>query len=100
MTSALRSTPRMEIVEDPTPLPPWAGVKFTCERCRGEFQLEAADKCQHIDGPLYSTECRCGAANVVVVPAEFSLEELQRMLAIGFESEPDEPNEGGCLGAT
>ncbi len=39
-------TPRMHIAVDPTPPPPWAGVKFTCKKCRAEYQLEAADKCE------------------------------------------------------
>ena len=39
-------TPRVKITPAETPAPPWTGMKFTCEKCKGEFQLEAADKCE------------------------------------------------------
>lgn len=39
-------TPRMRITEATGPAPPWSGVKFTCEKCKGVFELEAADKCR------------------------------------------------------
>ncbi len=39
-------TPRMKLTADRTPPPPWTGVKFICKKCRAEYQLEAADKCE------------------------------------------------------
>jgi hypothetical protein len=74
MTEALEQTPRMQITVADTPAPPWTGLKFTCEKCQGEFQLEAADPCSlrlvlndHLkthNTPPCPTE-GCGQINVV-----------------------------------
>lgn len=39
-------TPRIAITPAKDAAPPWAGKYFTCGKCGGEFQLEAADKCE------------------------------------------------------
>jgi len=76
MTESLEKTPRMQITATETPAPPWAGLKFTCEKCNGEFQLEAADPCElrlvlngHLktySAPPCPTE-GCGHINTVTV---------------------------------
>lgn len=67
-------TPRMQITVDPTPAPPWTGVKFTCEKCQAEYHLEAADRCVPImrgsgkvTGYLTPICLDCGHVNVVEI---------------------------------
>ncbi len=46
------------------PLPPiWVGVKFTCSKCGGEFELEASDVCL-----IKSHERRPGGTVVIEPP--------------------------------
>jgi hypothetical protein len=61
----------VKIAVDQSPAPPWTGVKFTCNACSAEFQLEAADGCAlHatlIDYFLYEAPgCwNCGRVNLI-----------------------------------
>jgi len=76
MTEPLAPTPKMQISVSETPAPPWAGVKFPCVKCKGEYQLEAADVCElrfvlndHIKAyavPPCPTE-DCGHINVITI---------------------------------
>jgi hypothetical protein len=76
MTQQLNSSPKIEITATTSPAPPWAGEKFACEKCKGEFQLEAADPCElrlilndHLES--YNTPpCPtkgCGHINVITI---------------------------------
>jgi hypothetical protein len=76
---------KVNITVDPTPPPPWSGVKFTCENddCRAEYQLEAADSCQEL--PRMEFERRrfetppcwdCGRVNVVQINAPNESQEV------------------------
>jgi hypothetical protein len=75
-------TPRMRIYPAAAGPPPiWTGVKFTCAKCKGEFQLEAADQCKRrfvVNDHLrtYNTpRCPtpgCGNINIILVPSEKS----------------------------
>ena len=77
----------MQITVDPTPMPPWAGLKFRCQgkvgrrRCPAEYQLEAADKCMPIkrgSGVLtaFATpKCwDCGAVSIIKIAVQTSAE--------------------------
>lgn len=60
---------RVAITVDPTPAPPWTGVRFTCGTCSAEFQLEAADECKEIDrGEFLAPDCwTCGQVNAIQI---------------------------------
>jgi hypothetical protein len=79
MSEPLNSTNRIELAPSDAPPPPWTGVKFTCEQCGAEYQLEAADSCELRlilnDRPkIYTTPpCRdCGRVNVIELGAHAS----------------------------
>ncbi|HWM26565.1 MAG TPA: hypothetical protein VNP98_17240 [Chthoniobacterales bacterium] len=38
-------SPKISITPATKPPPPWSGVKFTCDKCQAEYQLEAGDQC-------------------------------------------------------
>jgi hypothetical protein len=76
MSATETSAPQQKIAiaVDPSPPPPWAGVKFTCEKCGAIFQLQAADKCAVIDpaaAAYFMPACwDCGHVNVVTIAAD------------------------------
>ena len=100
MAEPLNGSPRFTIVRDDTPLPPWAGIRFTCGYCPPEYQLEAADVCTPIDGTgtghLTPTCIDCGHATVIDLSrADVDVERTARLLAIallpeGIDEDEDE----------
>jgi hypothetical protein len=101
MSESAVTTPRREIVADPTSMPPWASLKVECANCFGRVQLEAADHCEEAPAGVFRAPAcpTCGIRNVIDLRPGGVLRALQRLLAIGLESEPDDGEEG-CLGAT
>ena len=95
-TETTQPAQRMSIVADATPVPPWTGVKFTCEglvdvdggmvQCGAEFQLEAADNCGVMTSPLrpgmlviQTPACwDCGHVNVIECAAPADEEEEEQ----------------------
>jgi hypothetical protein len=63
-------SPRIAITPATSAAPPWSGVKFTCAKCTAEWQLEAADRCEAIEGCELLTAPRCpnpGCGHVSII---------------------------------